>query len=292
MYKKFIDIVKPAGILCTFNLCHTKNLSPEEYRAFYRGYEIANHCKNHPIIFRDNIEYKFSDEPCDRDNSSTEYVYKTETPDVYLMHISLHLEDKTKYPKPRGWHSITDEENYKKFADETKADLESVFGEGSVRGFVWPHGKQYSQKVVEYFKSQGYNSVRKTGDIRDKTGFSLPEDRWDWTYNAHNMTLLEVMELYESYPDDGKLKFFSFGVHSIDFERAGNWCDLEDFARKYGNRPEDYYYATVSDIFDYEDATGKIEITDTQIKNPTETTLYIKVDEKRVILYPNSTYSI
>ena len=53
MDTKFLEIVRPAGILGTFNLCShwMDKMSPEEYREFYRGYEIANHCKYHPQVY-------------------------------------------------------------------------------------------------------------------------------------------------------------------------------------------------------------------------------------------------
>ena len=100
------------------------------------------------------------------------------------------------------------------------------------------------------------------------------------------------MEKYEAYPDDGKLKCFSFGVHSIDFERSGNWCDLVAFAERYGNRPEDYYYATVSDVFEHEDAVKSASVTDTAIYNPSERTLYATVDGRRVTIPPHFTYPL
>ena len=96
--------------------------------------------------------------------------------------------------------------------------------------------------------------------------------------------LLEVMELYENYPDDGRLKFFSFGVHSIDFERNATWGDLEAFSEKYGNRLSDYYYASVADILEYEDAVKALAITENEIYNPSTRTLYMKLDGREVIL--------
>ena len=58
MDKKFIDIVRPAGILGTFNLCYSDKMSPEEYREMYQGFEIANHVIYHPEIF---VSMKFSE---------------------------------------------------------------------------------------------------------------------------------------------------------------------------------------------------------------------------------------
>ena len=64
---QFLDIVKPKGILGTFNLCShlTSSLTPEEYREFYRGYEISNHMKYHPTAIPDGDKVTVSDEPFD-----------------------------------------------------------------------------------------------------------------------------------------------------------------------------------------------------------------------------------
>jgi hypothetical protein len=111
-----------------------------------------------------------------------------------------------------------------------------------------------------------------------------------WTYNATDGNLLELAEIYENYPDDGELKFFCFGLHSVDYERAAKWGDLALFAKKYGNRPEDFYYASVDDIFDYEDAVAALEINEDFVYNPSDITLYIKVDGQRITLMPKSVY--
>jgi len=289
----FLSIVRPAGIKGTFNLHRVDYLTPDEYREMYSGYEIANHCRNHPLVFREGVEYKISDEPFDRATSPTDVLYRTDNPDIYLMHIYFHGNTNPAYAPPRGWHTITDPESYKRFAKESHDELEAIFGEGTVRGFAWPHGKQNNAEVKNWLMSElKYTNVRKTGDIRDTTGFSFPSDLSDWTYNAHNTTLLEVMKLYEDYPDDGELKFFSFGVHSKDFEASGNWCDLEKFAELYGNRKNDYYYATVSELFDYAEAVKALTVTDTEIVNKSEIALYLKINGSPVIIAPHATYAL
>ena len=134
--------------------------------------------------------------------------------------------------------------------------------------------------------------IRKTGPIEDSTDFDLPADRMRWSYNATNRSLLQIMEKYESYADDGKLKFFCFGVHASDFERDGNWCDLEEFAAKYGNRPGDYYYAAVSDILEYEDAVKALDITETHIVNDSEKDIYATVNGEKVVIFKHSKIEI
>jgi hypothetical protein len=232
-----------------------------------------------------------SDEPFDAATSDISYLYKI-TDGVYRIHIYTYWGKNTgNYERPRGWHTIAPLEDYKRFAKETKVELEEIFGEGTVKSFAWPHGNG-SDGAREFLIKDGYTNVRKTGDLRDRTGFDMPADRFDWTYNAHDTTLLEVMELYEKYPDDGKLKFFSFGVHSKDFETNNTWGALEEFASKYGGRPGDYYYASVADILDYEDAVESLVITEEELYNPSKRTLYLTVDGEKVTLDAESRLSL
>ena len=286
---KFLRITRPAGILGTFNLHRWDSLTPDGYREFYRGYEIANHCMHHAIAMDGDFEADVSDEPFDAETSDINYIYKI-TDGVYREHIyKIWGKNNGKYERPRGWHAVSPTKYYNTFADMTRTELEKIFGVGSVRGFAWPHGRG-SEGAKEHLIKEGYQNIRKTGDIKDTTNFDMPADRMNWTYNAHSVTLLEVMELYENYPDDGKLKFFSFGVHSIDFERANNWCDLETFAEKYGSRPDDYYYASVGDILDYEDAIKSAVVTESEIVNNSNLSLYVKISDEKVIIPPKTKY--
>ena len=287
----FLDILRPVGIKGTFNLCAPTRATAEEYRAFYEGYEIANHCKNHPMCFDDGQRFVISDEPFDKMTSEefTEenpVVYRTETEGVYRIHNIPSRQ------RPDGWFSITTCDDYFRFARETRGELEEIFGKGSVKGFVWPYREQSNARLFELLKSDGYNSIRKTGLTTDSTGFALPADRTRWSYNANCNNLLELMAKYESYPDDKELKFFCFGVHSFDFERAEKWDDLREFARLYGNRPSDFWYATVSEIFEYEDAARSLVITEDSVENPSPMTVYLEINGEKRTLAPGEKFSI
>ena len=104
MDTKFLSIVRPAGILGTFNLCShwTDKMSPAEYREFYRGYEIANHCKYHPQVFSDTMRFVISDEKFDplggEDyTGANPVVYRTGIEDeLYILHGN------PKNVRPRG----------------------------------------------------------------------------------------------------------------------------------------------------------------------------------------------
>ena len=92
--------------------------------------------------------------------------------------------------------------------------------------------------------------------------------------------------------DDGNLKFFCFGVHSIDYDRGKGWERLSLFAERFGNRQEKYFYGTIGQIFDYEYAIKALVITDTEIINRSALTLYLKVDGERITMAPNSIYRL
>lgn len=281
MDQKFLDIVRPAGIKGTFNLCsHNMNtMSAEEYRAFYEGYEIANHCKLHPYVFEEGVTYKFADEPFDEATADPNLLYETDRPQVYYIRM------------PKGWRRIAEPHAYTALIAEGQAELEAVFGKGSVRSFVWPFNERKNHVVKEYLDSvKEYYGVRRSGEYGAEVGFLLPENRMPWHYTATHKTLLEKAAQYEALPEDGTLKFFCFGVHSIDFERENKWDALAEFARVYGNRPQDYFYATVGEIFDYEDAVKQLVITEEAVQNLSAQTVYVRIDNEKIALKAGETY--
>ena len=292
---QFIEIIKPYGILGTFNLCShlVSALTPEGYRDFYRGYEIANHMKYHPTALVDTDAVEICNEPFDPMTSP-------DCRDGVTVLIPTEIEGLYKFrrypgkPRPAGWGVKADNESYKRFISEGRRELEEIFGAGSINSFVWPCSEQsHNKEILEYVRGlDEYYAVRKTGEVLDSTDFDMPADRRAWSYNATCKTLLSLMEKYEAHPDDGRLKFFSFGVHSGDFETFSKWDDLRAFAAKYGNRPEDYYYASVGDIFAYEDAVSSVVIGEHEITNPSHITVYIKVDGARMLLPPCSAVRI
>lgn len=279
MDKKFIDIVKPNGIRGTFNLCshNMKAFDAQGYRDFYEGFEISNHVKHHPYPFIDGVEKNFTDDFFDEKNADDNLIYKCSTEGHYMV------------KKGNGWRMACSDEDYLRYTKECNDELEAIFGKGSVTGFVWPYGKQNNKFVYDELCKMGFYGLRITGNTKDKDGFAIPKDRNNWSYNANNVALLEVAEMYEAYPDDGELKFFCFGVHSIDFERSGNWNELEEFAKKYGNRPSEFWYCTVREAFEYEDAVKSLVITDNSICNNSNITVYFSVNGEKTSVSPNST---
>ncbi len=278
--RKFLDITEPAGLKGTFNLkTPLTHLTPEEYREFYKGYEISNHCKYHAYAFTPHTTREIKNEIFDRATADKAYGYLTEEEGLYRIFTY-------------GWTYLATDEKYMECVDDCQRELEALFGKGKIRGYVWPCGLQQNERVIELMRQHGFQAMRRTGYVADSTGFALPEDRLNWSYNADYQNMLELGEKYDAYPDDGELKFFCFGVHSHDFENAGRWDVLVDFCNRYGNRPNDFWYASVGEILDYEDAVKSVEITDGEIRNPSDIDLYIKVDGERKMLSANSYMTI
>ena len=280
----FIDMVRPYGIKGTMNLSSNnilKHHDPEGMRALYRGFEVTNHVKYHPYAFYDG------EEPVAEQMAGEVFPGENEA-DVELIYEACEGVKGLcmRYSKDRGrWDKVATAEAYIALTEACRTDLEAIFGEESVKGFVWPYHRQRNTRVIEYLKTQYYGLRNAGGRVcYDDMTFALPEDRSNWLYNARHANLLERAELFESLPDEGQLKWFAFGVHPIDFDRSGNWDDLKEFCRRYGNRPEDYWYATNIDIFRYEDAVKSVVVSEDSVTNPSDVDLYIKVGDTRVTL--------
>lgn len=281
MDRKFLSIVEHAGLRGTFNLCSNilGYLTAAGYRAFYNCHEIANHAKYHCSAIREDLEYVYSDALRPETGADKGTLYATEVPGVYNGFICRDY-----------WCYQANSPVYEKMAELGRVELEEVFGKGSVKGFVWPNGQRKNGPVFEGMKNAGYYGLRKTGEVMDSTGYSLPADRMTWSYNTNCLHLLALAEKYEEYPDDGELKFFCFGVHSHDFECEGKWDDLVEFCDRYGNRPESYYYAPVGEIFAYEDAMNELKVSEREIVNNSDIDLFLSVDGRRVRVNANNTY--
>ncbi len=271
--RKFMDYVKPAGIKGTFNLTTPlrSSMTADDYKKLYRGFEIANHCRLHPYPFAEDRKVVIKDEMFDRAKADRRYAYLSDEEGIYWIYTY-------------DWTRLADDRRYMECVDSCQKELEGVFGKGRIRGYVWPNGEQKNKQVFEALKAYGFQSIRATGCVLDKTGFALPSDRARWSYNANYTCLCETGRLYDEYPDDGELKFFCFGVHSHDFENNGKWDELAEFCDRYGNRPETFWYASVGEIFDYEDAVKSVRISEGLIENPSEVDLAIVVDGKRLTL--------
>ena len=277
--RKFLSIVKPAGLRGTFNPCGREPNRYDDYPALYDGYEISNHVKHHPFAMTDKIRAVLKDETFNPETADDAFAYPTGNKGEYYT---------PKHGKYRD--VVVDDEVYLEYTRQAQKELEEVFGKDRVKGFVWPYGRQANAELHQLLIKEGFSSIRATGCTQDKTGFAIPEDKFSWSYNADCWCLGEAAEKYEKYPDDGQLKFFCFGVHSHDFENAQKWEVLIDFCEKYGCRPETYWYAGVNEIFEYEAAVKAVRIDDEcgRVINDSDKDLFITVNGNRAELRAHS----
>ena len=272
----FLDILRPHGILGTFNLSPRRDEPSkiEGIAEIYQGYGIANHVAYHPRAFLDGVEYDISDDPFDPDTADPGKVYRSPKYDgIYL--------DK----RPLGWRNIVPAVKYIECIKESREILEEVF-EREINGFVWPFGYQNSAEITDYlYKNTSY--VRRTGCTHSDGDFAPPESFYEWRCTANQTSLLEDAALFEACESEG-LKLFTFGVHSVDYERYDGFESLTAFAERYGDRPRDFWYASIEDIFDYITATRRLDIGDGYIQNNSDSSIYLIIDDERVELPPSA----
>ena len=279
--EKFLDIVKPRGIFGTFNLTTPKldKLSPEGYRDFYRGYEIANHCKYHPVTIDPLDPREFSDKVFERESADERFYYRHPTVDG-LWYLKRH----------DFWCVGAKYEDYVRFADLGRAEIEAVFGKGSVKGFVWPHGCCYDERILDHLRDEGYLYTRYTAH---KDGvFTMQKDRMKIGMHARSTNLPIAGEAFLSEPDTGELKMLLFGVHSADYERASSWDTLSAFCDLFRDKPSEFWSAPVADILEYEDALAQLSEKDGSLVNDSDKTLFVKIDGEGVKIPPKSKISI
>ncbi len=290
MDEKFLAIVRPAGIRGTFNLCGVwlGDHSAEEYRAFYEGNEISNHVKYHPYAFDDSATYHISDDPFDEETSDPGFLYRTDESGVYHCCGARGWRLVADSKEFLRWRVIADAEAYLRLAEEARREIRAVFGPESAGGFVWPYGRQNNAVLIAGLKAAGYYGLRKSSQDGDEKGFNLPVSRMGWNCTTAHDSLLKHAALYEAFPDDGHLKYFCAGIHSIDYERSGRWDDLRAFADRFGRRPDEYYSAPIGDVFAQEDAIRAARVTESGIENPTDKTLWLLLDGGRTTVAPRA----
>lgn len=272
--RALLDVVRPAGIRGTFNLCSTDALSPEEYRSLYKGYEIANHVHRHPEAIGERFDsFARVSVPYPAEGAQAGVLYATDTEGLYRF---VNRRGRPQY--------VAEVEPYMTLTDRATELLRAVFGPSAAQGFVWPYSEQPNEELKARLRTHGFAYMRKTGSVLASTGFAMPLDRMAWSYNADDAQLLACAEDFAAYPDDGELKFFAFGVHAVDFEAHARWDDLRSFCERFGNRPDEYYSAPVIDLFRYEDAVYALRITDEGIENASDICLFGTVDGERVTL--------
>ena len=178
-----------------------------------------------------------------------------------------------------------------------KSELEAIFGEGSVRGFVYPNTNPFRKDIEEYLASPeaGVEYVRPTNST---FSFDLPKDFMLWAATCKHDNLEEMGEQFLNLKDDGKLKLFYVWGHSWELNaNPGNpvsrpyerWTMFENFAKQAAAK-DDIWNATNIEICEYVKAQRSLQVTETAVTNPSDQTVYVTVNGIKTTLAPGETY--
>lgn len=161
-----------------------------------------------------------------------------------------------------------------------------------IDGFAYPFGLKETDGMVDAIKKCGIKYARTT---RATYNFELPTDffRWNPTCWQADNKLYELAERF-FMPDDIKhpwrIKPLLFYIWGHSFEYSDNWQNLEKICETVG-RKENVWYATNMEIIDYLSAFKSLRrsANGKYIYNPTDTDIYVVVNDKKVILKKGET---
>ncbi len=281
--KTFFSYTAPAGFVGVVNLIssHITNENRQNYIDTYAAYEIGNHGKYHAFRMTAQEAERVTQEiytPAQAEKADKEKIYAdAHSPHVYWV------------CKSNGWRQIMSAEDFKENIRIGGEELENIFDK-PVGYYALPFGHydiDDEAGIPAYIASLGYYAVRYSGNRLDCTDFSLAQDYIGISYNADADHLLDMGKAYLDFPDDGKLKYFCFGLHASDY--IGKWDILQAFCDMCGHRPDLFWYATDRQIYEYAAALKRLRIQGNTVINPSALTLYIKVNGENVTLPPHTT---
>ena len=175
---------------------------------------------------------------------------------------------------------------------QNRVYLENKFNR-IVRGLAYAYGA-YSDEILNILPSLGIAYARTTESTHS---FSLPQNFLKWHPTCHHgdSRLFELAEKFNTYSPNDQTKhrepllFFVWG-HSFEFEEAGNWQIIEDFAETVGGK-KDVWYATNVQIYDYVQAYRSLvfSIDGERAHNPSAIPVWIEVRGKVYKIEPSQT---
>ena len=149
-----------------------------------------------------------------------------------------------------------------------------------VRGMSYPNGSQ-SAAIRELLPHLGIAYSRAVGDTDD---FALPEDPYNWVSTCHHThNLMENGEKFVRLIKSQYLYLMYVWGHSYEFNDAGNWQLMENFAALAGGR-EDTWYATNIEIIDCLRVLDSLHFSakGDLAQNPSAAAAYLRVDGELV----------
>jgi len=164
----------------------------------------------------------------------------------------------------------------------------------NVIGLAWPNGygtarNDYESHLLPAMKEIGLRYARGAAN----GSFDLPNDWYVWNATCHHNNAPYYADKYISLRNEGSLKcFFNWGhSYELDVEdESKNWTMLENVISKLAN--ENIWFATNGDVYRYCEAVSKAVVSDAQIINNSDMTLYYQVNGENIKIASGETYSL
>lgn len=181
----------------------------------------------------------------------------------------------------------------KEFLDD-RINIEKDFN-AITRGMAYAFG-DYNDEIVEILKKVGIVYGR---TVESTLTFDIPTDWLRLKPTCHHREP-KLMQLLESFlnanPDTPYRKepllFYLWG-HSYEFNDSNNWYIIEDFAKRVA-QAKDVYHATNIEIYDYVKAYESLiySANGNIIYNPTVIDVYLRIDDKNVLVKAGQTIKL
>lgn len=166
---------------------------------------------------------------------------------------------------------------------EDKRRLESIFGR-EVAGFAVPFD-YYSDQIAECVKQCGFEYGRMSEESR---GYSIWQDPYCWRTGIFHLS--SDLDAYVDgfFASNEELALCQIVGHSYDLDAACLWEKMDGILRRI-SESEDILPMTHLEIVRYMRAMQQAVITDRSIYNPSESTLWFRVDGKVCCVKPGET---
>lgn len=210
-----------------------------------------------------------------------EKVHADEVKSVYAGHeVAAHSVD---HP-----HIGADNDTAEALAAEMLDDkiaLEALVGY-PVRGSAFPFG-DYTPLLLDLMPTWGFRYSRvvpATGDLR------LPGDFFVWRSSAHHSGALPIAQaLVSAAPTSMSLLYVWGHSWELDANQPNNgWQYMSDLCALIGHR-DDVWYATVGDLTDYLKAVRSLEISASEVHNPSSLSVWVKRAGEPIEVGPGAT---
>lgn len=149
-----------------------------------------------------------------------------------------------------------------------------------IRGCSYAFG-EYDGRVVGALRTLGFSYSRTT---QATNGFALPREFLTWHPSCHHSAALsgDIGERFLNLPAYRHLALLYIWGHSYEFDRDGNWAEMERLCACLSGH-EEIWYATNQEIVDYVTAARSLIFSadGKRVQNPTATRICALVDGRQ-----------